>query len=158
MTAIKTYLLRLILCGFLVSLAAALLRGQKTSRALALCGGCLLILTTLRPLLQVDLTRLPDLVTGLTRVQRELEAREKNDALLRSLVEAQTTEWIEARAAEQGITLQADVTAEEAEAGTFVPFSVTLSGTWAEQQRELFAAILEAELGIPAERQRWVGG
>lgn len=158
MTALKTYLLRLILCGFLVTLTGALLRGRKTARALALCGGCLMILTALRPLMQVDLSRLPDLVTGLTRAEREAEAREKNDALLRSLVEKQTAEWIEARAAELGLSLQAEVTAEEDRAGTFVPASVSLSGVWTASQREAFSSILENELAIPAARQRWVGG
>ena len=158
MTAIKTYFLRLILCGFLVTLAGAAVRGRRTARAVALCGGCLMILTALRPLMQVDLSRLPDLVTGLTRAEREAQASEKNDALLRSLVEAQTVQWIEDRAAGLGLTLQAEVRAEEAEAGTFVPESVTLTGTWTAGQREAFSAILEEELAIPIERQRWVGG
>ena len=158
MTAIKTYLLRLILCGFLVTLAGALVRGKKSVRALALCGGCLLILTALRPLMRVDLSRLPDLVTGLTRVEREAVAREKNDAILRSLVESQTVEWIEDRAAELGLTISAEVKTAEAEAGTFVPDSVTLSGNWTTVQREALTVILETELDIPPEKQRWVGG
>ena len=158
MTEIKTYLLRLILCGFLVTLTGALVRGKKTARAVALCGGCLMILTALRPLMRVDLSRLPDLVTGLTRAEREAAAREKNDALLRSLVESQTAEWIENRAAELGLAIHAEVTAKEAEAGTFVPDSVTLSGVWTTAQREAFSGVLEAELDIPPEKQRWVGG
>lgn len=158
MNAIKTYLLRLILCGFLVTLSGALVRGRRTARAVALCGGCLMILTSLRPLMQVDLSRLPDLVTGLTRSQREAAAREKNEALLRSLVEAQSTEWIEAKAAELGFVVHAEVAAEEAEAGTYIPASVTITGNWAVDQREALAAVLEDELGIPPERQRWVGG
>ena len=158
MTAIKTYLLRLIFCGFLVTLCGALLRGRKTARVAALCGGCLMVLTALKPLVQVDLSRLPDLVTGLTRAEREAVAREKNNALLRSLVEAQTAEWIVSRAREFGLSVQAEVTAEEAEAETYVPTSVTLTGIWTQGQREAFSAILAAELDIPVERQRWVGG
>ena len=158
MTAIKVYLLRLVLCGLLVSLANALLRGRKGGRALALCGGCLLILTALQPLLRVDLTRLPDLVTGLTRTERQAAAREKNRELLRGLVEAQTAEWIETRARSLGMELEARVEAEEAEAESFVPWSAVLTGTWTEAQREALSAILAAELEIPSERQRWVGG
>ena len=158
MTAIKTYLLRLILCGFLVTLCGAVLRGRKGSRALALCGGCLMALTALKPLVQVDLSRLPDLVTGLTREERQAAAREKNVALLKSLVESQTEDWIEAKARELGMELQAEVSAEEAEADCFVPAAVRLTGTWTEQQREALSAILAAELAIPPERQRWAGG
>lgn len=158
MTAIKTYLLRLILCGFLVALTGALVKGRRTARAVALCGGCLLILTALGPLLRVDVSRLPDLVTGLTRTEREAAARQKNDALLRAMVEAQTAEWIGERAAGLGLSLRAEVTATEAEAGTFVPWTVTLTGSWTKMQRENFVAVLEDELAIPPARQRWVGG
>ena len=117
-----------------------------------------MILTALRPLLRVDLSRLPDLVTGLTRSEREAAAREKNDALLRSLVEQQTEDWIETRAAGLGLAVETVVTAEEAESGAFVPFSVTITGTWTKDQRKTFSDILTDELAIPPERQRWVGG
>lgn len=157
MTAIKAYFLRLIFCGFLVSLTAALLRGKRTGRILTLCGGCLLILTALRPLMRVDLSRLPDLVTGLTRSEREAEAREKNDAILRGLVEEQTAAWIEARGKELGMELAAVVTAR-AEAGTFVPDGVTLRGRWTAESKTALSELLARELEIPPTRQRWVGG
>ena len=156
MTAVKQYLLRLILCGFLVSLAGALLRDRKGGRALALCGGCLLILTALRPLLRVDLRRLPDLATGLTQSQRAEEAREKNDALLRGLVERQTAAWVEEQARELGMELRCAVTARAAEAGCFVPEALELRGSWTEAQRRSLSERLTAELEIPPERQRWV--
>ena len=85
MTAIKSYLMRLIFCGFFVSLCTAILKGKRASKALTFCGGCLLILCALRPLLRVDLSRLPDLVTGLTRSEREAVAWEKNNLILRNL-------------------------------------------------------------------------
>ena len=157
MTSIKAYFLRLIICGFLVSLSGALLRGRRAGKILTLCGGCLMILTALRPLLRVDLSRLPDLVTGLTRPEREAISRDKNDAILRGLVEEQTAEWIEAQGAELGMTLTAQVTAR-AQSGTFVPDSVTLRGSWTAQARETLAELLARELELPAARQRWVSG
>ena len=158
MTAIKAYLLRMIFCGFLVSLCSALLRGKRAGRALKLCGGCLLILTAVRPLLRVDLSRLPDLATGLTRTEREAAARERNDELLRGLVEEQTAAWIVDRGKELGMVITASVTAREAEAGTFVPDQVSLRGSWTAEQREALVLILERDLDVPAARQRWVGG
>lgn len=157
MTAIKAYFLRLIFCGFLVSLTGAMLRGRRAGKALTLCGGCLLILTAVRPLLQVDLCRLPDLVTGLTRSEREAAASEKNDALLRGLVEEQTAVWIVERGKELGMEITAVVTARP-ESGTFVPDSVTVGGSWSAEGREALTEILAQELELPAARQRWVGG
>ncbi len=158
MTAIKAYVLRLILCGFLVSLSCALLRGKRTGKAVRLCGGCLLILAAVRPLLRVDLGRLPDLVTGLTRSEREAAAHEKNDAILRDLVEEQTAAWIEERGKELGMEIKAAVTLREAEADTFVPDRVTLRGSWTADSRAELTAMMARELEIPPERQRWVGG
>lgn len=158
MTAIKAYLLRLILCGFLVSLTGALLRGKKAGRLLSLCGGCLLLLTALRPLLRVDLTRLPDLVTGLDAAERAEAAREKNDKLLRELVERQSAAWIEDRAEKLGMELTAEVSARAEAESVFVPDAVTLRGRWTETQRSALAAVLETELGVPPARQRWEGG
>lgn len=158
MTAVKQYLLRLVLCGFLTSLCGVVLRDRKGGRALALCGGCLLILTALRPLLRVELRRLPDLVTGLTQSQRMLEAREKNNELLRSLVETQSARWIEAQGQALGMELRCSVTARESEAGSFVPDRTELKGRWTEAQRLSLSELLRRELEIPPERQSWVGG
>ena len=158
MTAIKQYFLRLILCGFLTALASALLKDKKGAKAVALCGGCLMILTALKPLLRVDLSRLPDLSTGLTRNQRQEEAREKNEQLLKSLVEEQTARWIEARGAELGMELRCAVSARAAEAGSYVPDAVRLTGSWTAEQRQRLSDLLAAELEIPPGRQSWEGG
>ena len=158
MTAIKQYLLRLVLCGFLTALASALLKDKKGARALALCGGCLMILASLRPLLRVELSRLPDLSTGLSSSQRQEEARRKNEQLLKGLVEEQCARWIEARAGELGMELRCRVSAKEAEAGSFVPEAAVLKGHWTAEQRQRLSEILAAELEIPPRRQSWEGG
>ena len=158
MTAVKAYFLRLIFCGFLVSLTGAILRGKRSARALTLCGGCLLILTAVRPLLRVDLSRLPDLVTGLTHSERIAAAQEKNNAILRGLVEEQTASWIEAKGKEQGMALKAVVTAKEAEPGVFVPDQVTIEGSWTAEGQSALSELIVRELEIPPGRQRWVGG
>ncbi|MBR7010033.1 MAG: hypothetical protein IKI02_03860 [Oscillospiraceae bacterium] len=158
MTAIKSYLLRLILCGLLTGLAGALLQGKRAGRALRLCGGCLLILTALRPLLRVELGKLPDLVTGLTQAQRAEEAKRKNDELLRGLVEEQTAVWIAERAKDLGLLVSASVTTRKTEAGCFVPDAVLLRGSASTAQREALNAVLCRELGLSPEKLRWEGG
>ena len=157
MTAIKTYLLRLVFCGFLISLCSALLRGRRGERAAILCGGCLLILTAVRPLLRVDLSKLPDLITGLTASQRQEEARAKNDALLKALVEEQTVSWLEEKARELGMDVAFSVSAIELESGTFVPEEITVRGVWTEEQRQAMTERITADLEIPPEKLRWVG-
>lgn len=156
MTALKAYFLRLVLCGFLVALTGALFRGKRSGRVLALCGGCLLILTAVEPLARVDLSKLPDLVTGMTGIERMEQAREKNDAILRRLVEEQTAAWITEQAEALGLDLECSVTARAEGESVFVPDSVVLTGSWTEGQRTAMTARLEQELAIPSQRQQWV--
>ena len=156
MTAIKAYILRLVFCGFLVSLTGSVLRGKRSAKAVSLCGGCLLILVAVRPLLRVDLSRLPDLVTGLTRSEREEAAREKNNEILRRLIEEQTAEWIEDRGRELAMEITATVTAKEEGSGCFVPDQV--AGNWTQETRDALSEIIRRDLEIPPTRQRWVGG
>ena len=155
MTAIKQYLLRLILCALLVSLASALAKGKRGEKAAALCGGCLLILSAVKPLLQVDPAKLPDLVTGLSRFEKLEEARQKNDALLQALIASQAAEKVEAASQELGFEVEAELTLREAGAGSYVPDSIILRGSWTAEQREALSAFLREELDIPHERQRW---
>ena len=158
MNGVKAYLLRLVLCGFLISLSTALLRGKRAGKIHALCGGCLMILTALRPLLRVDLSALPDLMTGLTQSERQALAREKNEAILRRLVEEQTVQWLEQQAEELQISATFAVTAEETEDGLWIPTQVAVSGQWTQEQREALQERIERQLGLPPIRQQWEGG
>lgn len=157
MTAFRQYLLKLILCGLLYGLAQTLLQGKKAAKAVALCGGCLIILTAVRPLMQVDFSKLPDLVSGLTRAQKLAEAKAKNDALLQKTVEEQTERWIVRRAGELGIKLEAEAECRASEAGSFVPYRLRLRGSLTDAERDFFSAILAQELDVPPERQDWEG-
>lgn len=158
MNELNAYILRLILCGAMVSLGGSLLKSPRTKRAAALCGGCLLLLTALGPLVRVDLTRIPDGLSDLLgrRAEDLAEAREKNDAILRALVEDQTEAWLAARGEALGADCDFSVTAEAREAGLWVPVAVEIRGTWTPDQRQALARAMEEDLGIPPDRQRWV--
>ncbi len=155
MTFIKAYLLRLVFCAFLTALCGVLLRGKRAGKLLTLCGGCLLMLTALGPLLRVDLSKLPDPLTGLDALQRQEQAREKNDALLQKLVEEQTAAWVEEQARGLGMELRCTAAAKKTGESCFVPSSLKLRGRWTEAQRQALAAILLAQLQIPEEAQTW---
>ena len=155
MTAIKAYLLRLILCALLVSLLSVLRKGKQAGRVLRLCGGCIMILTALQPLLRVDLGKLPDLLTGLSASERFEAARERNEEILRGLVEEQSADWVERRAKELGLRVQASVTARASEAGTWVPDAILLSGEASPAEREALLGLLAEELSLPPEKLRW---
>ena len=160
MNGIRAWMLRLILCGFLVSLAGALCQQPRIKRLAALCGGCLLLVTALQPLLRIDWEALPDRLAELglepAAISAE-EAKERNEALLETLVERQTAEWIQKKAESRAASIRVEVEARrDPESGLPEPYSVRIAGALPAEVRAELAEVLERELGIPAERQVWV--
>lgn len=88
-----------------------------------------------------------------TELLEGLEEREKE--LLRPYIEERTQAYILDEAQTLGIReLSCAVTVKWRE-GSWVPYEVELTGSATAQQRRLLEEKIDAELGIPAERQRW---
>ena len=93
------------------------------------------------------------------REQRFLQnSGEMEQQLQRSVIEEAYGAYIRNKASQMNIELEdASVTAQWSLEGLWVPDSVLLRGRAQERERELLSAILETELGIPRDRQRWIG-
>ena len=157
MTALRQTVLQLVVCGFLIAMCTALFSGERMRRLIRFAGGCFLALVILRPLLSLDAVSL------LNRLRPEIPstensiAQEKNEQLLKELIESQTEEYIVNAAKELGADLNVEVACEKDEAsGLFFPVRVTLRGFVSDEQRTELSGIIEKELAIEAERQRWV--
>lgn len=158
MSAIKEYFFQLICCGFLISLMGTLVHNPRVKRIICLGGGCLILLTAVRPLLAVDLESLPDRLSGIDypAVITQEEAKERNDRLLADLVQQQTQQRITAEAERLSAPLTAEVqVARDPETGLFLPKAVTLTGSCTREQRERLAEYLEQELNLPPGSQIW---
>lgn len=155
MTWIQTYLIRLItgavLCAILLSLPL-----QKTNRKLlSLSCGCLMILLTVSPLLQVDVQALTARLSGLIEPLPQAEVSSNNE-LLQTLICTQTEELIEKKAEELGITVQAEVTVQyDDTVKSYLPYRVKLTVTGSRGSMESLRDYLTCELAIPEERQTW---
>ncbi len=159
MSAVREYLIRLISCGFLVSLAGTLPIGKTAKNAVRLCGGCLMLLVALTPLLTLDGSALMGKLRSLTLpdTERIENARERNDLLLKRMVEEETARKMADEAAREGAELNVSVTARKEESGgLYVPWEVTLTGACDEASAERIRISLEETWGIPPERQRWI--
>ena len=156
MTAIKRYLLRLLLCSLLVSLPGPLVKG-KAKGIVKLCGGCLLILAALEPLVQVDFTSLPDLgrKLGLSQIEGLEAAREKNELLLKQLVESQTQDWLQSQGEALGIEAAYTVTAGQSPEGLWVPERVEIRGYLSPEQKQALSRLIGEGLSLPNEALRW---
>ncbi len=99
------------------------------------------------------------LQTGKLRMRQE-EFLERNESIVRSLdrtvIEKEYGAYIMDMAAKSGLELEnARVCAQWSLDGLWLPWSAELSGELSAGQRELLCARIEADLGIPRERQEW---
>ena len=158
MSGIREYFLRLIFCGFLVSLVGSLTTEKRIKRIVSLCGGCLILITAVRPLLSVDLQSLPDRLRdlGLSTAITQEEARARNDGILAALVTEQTEERIRTELDRQKAGLAVTVRVErDPETGLFLPAEVTLRGSCSPEQKKAVSDYLERELDLPPDKQVW---
>lgn len=159
MNGIRSYLLRIVACGFLTSLAELIPLPKAAKRAMKLCCGCVMILTVLRPLIGLDLSALGDplfRLGGGDQLTVE-QAEEENREILRRLIREQTEQLLQKKANELGTEADFEVSLQLNEAaGTWVPWSVEIRGAFDPEQRAALADYLEQALDIPKERQRWL--
>lgn len=153
MTFLRTWLLGVVACAVLVSIAGQLAPDGAVRRAARFTGGMLLMLALLRPLLRLELSA-PELDLNAfhdaaAQLEQELAARQSST--LSARIAEETGAYIEDKADELGISVRAEVTTEETE-GVPLPASVRLYGG----KNEALSAYIAHELGIAEERQEWI--
>ena len=158
MNGLRAYLLRIVFCAFFVSLAGAIPLQKPVKRAVMLCGGCIMILVVLRPLIGADFALLPDhwLPDEWSAAQSEADAEEAYQEIMQELIETQTVNLLKERAAELGVSadFQVELIRDEV-SGQFVPWAVETIGVFTSEQRQGLSAYMAEALNIPRERQRW---
>ena len=152
MTFLRSWLLGVVACAVLVSLAGQLTDGGTMKKIVRFAGGMLLMLAMLRPLLRLDLAVLDvDLASYRETVaQLELELTQRQEDALSARIAAETGAYIEDKAHALGAEVTAEVTVRE-EDGAFIPDRAVLFG---EENAEL-SVLLTQELGIAPEKQEW---
>ena len=118
-------------------------------------GGLLLLAALLQPVLKTDLGRLrldfSDYEEAVAARAAELDAAGKEE--LAAIIAGRTAAYISDKADALGVRVRVRVETEERE-GIPIPVSVELEGPWSAE----LSVWIEAELGIPAERQVWHEG
>lgn len=143
-----------ILCGIITSLLGK--EGTIAAVGKLLCG-LFLTLTMLSPLLGGQMGKwewfLDDISLDAAAAVREGE--ESAQAALVASIKAQTEAYILDKAAKLGAEISVEITRI---AGTPpLPMAVTISGSVSPDTRAQLERILEEDIGIPKEEQRWTG-
>lgn len=154
MDALRKWLLGVIACAMLLSLAEQLCPEGSVKKIARFTGGLLLLLAMLHPLSTVEL---PEEVwsaggyrEAVARLELELEAERENT--FADGIAAELDAYIEDKAESLGADVRAAVTLTE-RGVVPTPESVTLRGTYS----EALSSWITSELGIAKEKQEWIG-
>ena len=144
-----------ITCGAIIVALADGLSPSGTVRKIGrLTGSLVLVLAMIQPVLRIDSRTFAGILT-----EYRVEAmgtvemlEEENGRLMKDIIADETSAYILDKAESLGVTCQVEVVvAWDDEIPQ--PWSACLTGTWTQAQRDALAEMMQADLGIPYERQ-----
>ncbi len=156
---IRQWIISVTCAAMLAAVLQTLLPKGGAGAAGRLAGGLLLLIATVQPLVGLDYDSLAQALAQL-RLEQSIssqELAELNSGLLEELIEEQTQSYILDKAEELGMTCQVTVTCERQEEGLPIPSSVTVSGSFTQEQVDSLSQIIEADLAIPVYDQTYKG-
>ena len=157
MDFVRNWLIGITASAIILSLADNLMPDGSVKRIGKLAGGLLLILAILKPVLSLDYEILAGTLANYRyEVQEYSTSLEiENERLKKIIIEDRTGAYIHDRAVELGINCTVSVQCCINENEQLYPASVTVYGEMTQGQIEELMRIIEAEIAIPSEMQRY---
>ena len=151
MATVKRWLLGVVLTAFSGGLAGRIAPKGKEQTVVRLVSGLLLLLAILRPL--GELAEVDFLVPAgdFSAVSDPAETENQMEKFS-AIIAEKTAAYIWDKAYGLGLDCRVTVTVKEGEVGIPLPYRVTVAGPYSAE----LAAWLDAQVGIPADRQIWL--
>ena len=153
---IKNWVISLASAALISGIARSLVPPGKMRRVVSLVCGFLTIAVMLGPLREFDLSRYSEFLVEFNSQTQAygLSLENENARLVKAIIEERSAAYILDKAIYLGIVnSEATVETKFGEGDYPYPWSVTLGGEATAEQKEMLGRYIEAELGIPAERQ-----
>lgn len=153
--AVREWLVGIIAASLLVSVADTLIPQGAIKKIAGFTGGLILLLALVQPVLRIQ----PGSIQGNFDIWSaeistlEEEFTRQNAAELETRIAETTASYICDKATSLGLDCQVRVTTEAGPEGVPIPASAEVTGP----KSEALAEYMEAELGIPKEKQLWKG-
>lgn len=156
MEALSRYVFSVIAAAFIFGILSVMLdqRGS-TGTLLRLMGGLFLTFTILSPIVKMDFSGITDFLERFT-VEGEFASADGEEMAAeeyRTIIIRQVEAYILDKANELGLNLTVEVTLSDDE----LPETVTIRGSAGTYAKLQLQQIIEADLGIAKENQRWIG-
>ena len=162
MTAfVRAWLLGMTAAALVLALAEALAPEGGAKKVCRLAGGMVLLLAAVGPVAGgLDGGALTGALDGWReRSQRyEQELEERNERLYLAIIEEETAAYVMDKARQLGFECAAEVTCGYDEDGVPCPWEVAARGVWTQEKRAALGRLLEDDLGVPPQRQRFEEG
>jgi len=157
MDSLQLWVFRILCAATISGVLITLPLSESRKQLLRLCCGVFLMLTLLSGIPGLKLSEIPE---SILPQPGEIplpvaEGEEMSADALRQLIIQETEAYILHKAAALEMDIRVDVFLAHGEYP--VPESAVIQGTYTQEQKKSLSAIMEAELGIPEEDQRWIG-
>lgn len=155
---IKSWLIGICCCSVIVAIADSLMPKGTVKKVSKLICGIILLIATVKPLLNIDLSVLSVNIVEYKNAAGEYSAdiSSVNERLAKVIIEEQSAAYILDKAINLGAEVTVQVTARMGDGELYYPDSVTVRGALSEEQRGRLEEIIAGELAIPSERQSWI--
>lgn len=156
--AIQSWLLSMIGIALISAIASFFASSGSMKRVLKLIGGVAMAAALISPLLKFDFAAYAG---SLQLYHNQLSwdadaAEETENRLNRTIIESECSAYILDKATQLGVPLsEARVTVQWSTDGIWYPYAVTITQPGGAEKNAALSGIIEADLGIPSERQEW---
>ena len=150
MSFLREWLLGVTAAALAVALAQALTPEGTVKKLLRITGGLVLLLAVVRPLKGLVPEVLPqpgEMAPGVETAQTA------GEEVMKTLIAQKAGAYIVDKGQSLGLRCKAEVVVAVDSSGWPVPWEATVSGEWTQLQKKALSQAVEAELGIPAQRQ-----
>lgn len=155
MEALRQYILSVVTAAMLCGIVTGLFPSGTGKQVVRLICGLFLAYTVLAPISRGELPNLTDFSLGIPEEAAQAVAVGENLARdsMAEIIKSETEAYI----LDKARSLQAEVTVEVSVNEENVPDSVTVSGAVSPYVRRQLQRIIESDLGIAKENQKWTG-
>lgn len=146
--------------ALICAVAFALTPNGKVKSVLKLICGIVLICAIINPVLKKNL---PDMSMDMSKYREKADeivsnAEETKNSLSRTIIEDKLKAYILDKAKSYNVELESvSVSVKWGDEECWYPYEVDLTADIGQKEKELISSAIEAELGIPKERQYWSG-
>lgn len=161
MTEFASQWIRAIVGAALICAAASALTPKgKVKNVLKLLCGIVLITAMINPIINQNLPALSMDISEYRKQADEISgsAEEKENSLSRTIIEDELEAYILDKAESLDVKLQSvEVSVKWGDEGCWYPYEVHLTADIPQMKQKLISNSIEAEMGVPDERQYWSG-